>query len=1169
MLSYYARATRRVLLLLGDNIMWYGRIHRPDGDDNHDHDEFFDRQYSSLIGAPTLSTVATTGAYNDLTGKPTLFDGQYASLTGAPSLFDGQYASLTGAPSVPISISQLVNDSGFITTDAVPTHTSELVNDSTFVTASELATKQPLINNGDLTIAKTNGLQAALNNRITTTDFNSHLALKQDILTFNAPSSDNSNPSTSAQIKAALDQKQDALIFSAPSSNNSNPSTSAQIKAELDGKQDTLVFNSPASNNTNPSTSAQIKAALDQKQPLLVFNPPSSNDSNPSTSAQIKAALDLKQDAASAFDGQYLSLSGLPTIPTAVSELSNDSLFVTSPTAITLFNNYSGTTNLKFTGTIESGTWNATAIDYAYLNISDSDLTIAKTSGLQAELNGKQSLLTSSSNLSLSAITLQSSSTNKSLSIQESDGTEIAFISNSGFQMNGFTRGIAIGGKSLTGCNIETNGAVIGEGGFQSSNGPIHVGENMLTCGQINVQSTSNQNVYAIPQVAGASGQVLAYPSSGNILQWKDINALIGSQLQVQSGISAGFAVESDTLLKLDSHTDNYVSFVQPHDREAGLCFVSSSYTKQNAILSDIGGLRFNTNNQQRMVIDGLTGKVGINTTTLTDQLNVNGTINATGISINGSSALTANSSIPISQVANLQTTLDSFTSSSSLWTASGSDIYYEGKVGVGVIPYGHLHVLGTSTETTVTLGLQAQADQLSFIKYFQGNGSGTGRLCLSHWGDGDPIGLNVTKGGKVGVNVNPFGHFHVFGNTADTLFTLGEQPQADKLAYFKYFQGDGSGIGRLFMSHWGDGAANGISVLKGGNCGVGITNPASKFHVAGGDLRIEQTGYAQATVVEHGTNMGGIFIDSTTNTYQQGLWFAQNDVHFCGITGARTDPVNWGTHLAFFTDYNNDLSGANNPRNCHERMRINHAGYVGIGTTTPQAKLDVSGDVRFGGNVFMTGGDGSYLEIGSGVGDHQRIISNNLANHQGGMQVWSSNGHRPICQFNTWYARNTLYVNHEQEYGASSSYSLMIAGHVYASGAIQSSDNRVKHNEVDISDALTTINKLQVKKYVKTSSMYDASGNFYGENHNFDTIPTDANYECGLIAQDIASSVPELSFALRENKDQDGNAAMDEKGNQQTLGLDYTSVLGFALKAIQELSAKVDALEAALANNT
>lgn len=38
------------------------------------------------IGGNTLKAVATTASYNDLTDKPSLFDGQYSSLTGRPSI---------------------------------------------------------------------------------------------------------------------------------------------------------------------------------------------------------------------------------------------------------------------------------------------------------------------------------------------------------------------------------------------------------------------------------------------------------------------------------------------------------------------------------------------------------------------------------------------------------------------------------------------------------------------------------------------------------------------------------------------------------------------------------------------------------------------------------------------------------------------------------------------------------------------------------------------------------------------------------------------------------------------------------------------------------------------------------------------------------------------------
>ena len=70
------------------------------------------------------------------------------------------------------------------------------------------------------------------------------------------------------------------------------------IQTQLNGKQSTLTFNAPSTNNANPSTSAQIKTALDLKQDTLTFNSPSTNNTNPSTSAQIKTALDLKANLA-------------------------------------------------------------------------------------------------------------------------------------------------------------------------------------------------------------------------------------------------------------------------------------------------------------------------------------------------------------------------------------------------------------------------------------------------------------------------------------------------------------------------------------------------------------------------------------------------------------------------------------------------------------------------------------------------------------------------------------------------------------------------------------------------------------------------------------------------------------------------------------------------------
>ena len=320
--------------------------------------------------------------------------------------------------------------------------------------------KQSTITDGDLTIARTNGLQAALDG-------------KQATVTFNAPSSNNGNPSTSAQIQtaldtkqatindgdltiartsglqAALDAKQATVTFNAPSSNNGNPSTSAQIQTALDAKEDALTFNAPSSNNGNPSTSAQIKAALDTKQATLTFNAPSSNNGNPSTSAQIKTALDTKQ--ATIGDGDLsiartsglqaaldakaplsnAQLTGVPTAPTAVKTTNTTQVATTEfvqtkitdlvntapgaldtlgeiATALNNDNDFAATMTTQLAGKQATLTFNApssnngnpstsaqikAALDGKQATIGDGDLSIARTSGLQAAIDGKQATI--------------------------------------------------------------------------------------------------------------------------------------------------------------------------------------------------------------------------------------------------------------------------------------------------------------------------------------------------------------------------------------------------------------------------------------------------------------------------------------------------------------------------------------------------------------------------------------------------------------------------------------------------------------------------------------------------------------------------------------------------------------------------------------------------------
>lgn len=128
--------------------------------------------YADLSGKPSLATVATTGAYSDLTGKPTIpaaqvnsdwsassglaqilnkptlatvaTSGAYADLSGRPSLATvattGLYSDLTGSPT---NLSAFTNGPGYITSAALANYVTNSSLTSTlagYATTSALTT---------------------------------------------------------------------------------------------------------------------------------------------------------------------------------------------------------------------------------------------------------------------------------------------------------------------------------------------------------------------------------------------------------------------------------------------------------------------------------------------------------------------------------------------------------------------------------------------------------------------------------------------------------------------------------------------------------------------------------------------------------------------------------------------------------------------------------------------------------------------------------------------------------------------------------------------------------------------------------------------------------------------------------------------------------------------
>jgi len=264
----------------------------------------------------------------------TALDGKQDTITGAATTIDTEDLTVSRAlisnASGKVAVSAVTDtELGYLdgVTSAIQTQIDgkqvTITGAATTIDTENLTASRALISNasGKVAVSAVTDTELGYLDGVTSA-IQTQIDSKQGTLTFNAPSSNNANPSTSAQIKSALDGKQDTLTFNAPSSNNSNPSTSAQIKTALDGKQDTitgaattidtedltvsraLISNASGKVAVSAVTDTElsyldgvtssIQSQIDSKQAILSFNAPSSNNTNPSTSAQIKAALDTK-----------------------------------------------------------------------------------------------------------------------------------------------------------------------------------------------------------------------------------------------------------------------------------------------------------------------------------------------------------------------------------------------------------------------------------------------------------------------------------------------------------------------------------------------------------------------------------------------------------------------------------------------------------------------------------------------------------------------------------------------------------------------------------------------------------------------------------------------------------------------------------------------------------
>ena len=519
-------------------------------------------------------------------------------------------------------------------------------------------------------------------------------------------------------------------------------------------------------------------------------------------------------------------------------------------------------------------------------------------------------------------------------------------------------------------------------------------------------------------------------------------------------------------------------------------------------------------------------GQNSVSTTDMTLFVNGDTHINGTLSAYNIVSATTLSGSLPYTSLTGTPTTITATQASnittnnakvSSQWiTGSSSKIYYNsGNVGIGTTSPGEkLSVNGSiqikgSSNSTVTNESKliftrdlADSDESEYIaQIYTANSSG-------------PLILESGRGG---------GYVKAKGNSTTTypLFTVNNHDDTEK------FRINGHG-----------------------NVGIGTTSPYTKldFGDTGGDIRLSKISVSSGLTNRY----IGKYQDGATNP-----WYCA--IKFGGTTVSAEFP--WDDdyvedYISFILYNSKPYVSSPGP---NEIMKITGAGNVGIGTTTPVSSLHINCLNDYNDGLYIQAGAYNGADSNGGNFLFQQNQHSSTTSKAFRLEEWSSShSHKRTVMCWQRYTGNVGIGYHIP------SYKLHVNGSAYfSSGGLNGSDDRIKHNEKPITNALSIILKLKPKHYIKTGTkLYDASHNFQldASGNPLDASGNPLEYikdytiETGIIAQEIRN-ISELKFTVY------GKDYEDEEDHP--LGVDYNSIHCTHIAATQELDRKVIELEA------
>ena len=475
------------------------------------------------------------------------------------------------------------------------------------------------------------------------------------------------------------------------------------------------------------------------------------------------------------------------------------------------------------------------------------------------------------------------------------------------------------------------------------------------TAGQIFYNSTSNDMVFyngtTWLSMNGSSGA----DDLGDHTATQDldlgVNKLVGNggtegvSIDASGNVGIGTTNPTEKLeipdgtIKLGSTGDTFLQMISFNRNgvEIGTLDNSSNDIRLKA-LSNSDVLIINDDNSG-IIVKESTGNVGVGTITPAAKLDVSGDIRATQIcDETGANCL------------------DLSTGQGSLWTSGTESILSSSNVVVGsstdwltgAVPSGQNIGINQGGKAIFKHDDSTDLTGAGFITSAASNNLEL-RTCGSPTCNSTSSLMNfntsyVNMFGSFGINVfNPSAHLEISvdGNTTGTAFMVSSTDTAN---------------GDIFK------------VREDGNVGIGTANPAAKLDVngsariVGGDLLIyrDNSGGGQ---VKAFLNLNSPTSGTRLGSFALGDGNEENVELNAVATEDHIFNSSYGTAFLIKTTQNGTT-------NATERVRVDHNGNVGIGTTNPAAKLDVSGDIRATQICDELGGNCKDISTGWSVGN-------------------------------------------------------------------------------------------------------------------------------------------------------------------------------------------------------